>query len=80
MSTILIRFSDLFERKIVKNWPTLKRWVEREGFPPGKMIGPNTRAWTEEEVNEWLASRPDANATRGNQHNEEGQSDGSSSR
>jgi len=23
---------------IVKNWMTLKRWIEKEGFPPGKKL------------------------------------------
>ena len=55
--TVLLRFSDLKARKIVGNWPTLKRWIEREGFPLGVKLGPNTRAWTESEVDEWIAGR-----------------------
>lgn len=55
-----LRFSDLKARRIVGNWPTLRRWVEREAFPPGRMLGPNSRAWTEEEIDHWLASRPPA--------------------
>jgi hypothetical protein len=54
----LLRFSDLKERGIVRNWPSLKRWVETIGFPPGRMLSPNTRVWTEAEIEEWLASRP----------------------
>jgi len=57
MSSQLLRFSDLKTRNIVKNWPTLQRWIEREAFPPGLMLGPNTRAWRESEVEAWLASR-----------------------
>ncbi len=57
----LLRFTDLQERKIVNNHVTLKRWIEREGFPPGFMLGPNTRVWRESEIEDWLASRPTAN-------------------
>jgi hypothetical protein len=57
----LLRFSDLKDRGIVSNYVTLARWIEREGFPPGFMMGPNTRAWRENEVEEWLASRPTDN-------------------
>jgi predicted DNA-binding transcriptional regulator AlpA len=53
-----LRFKELKERGIVGNWPTLLAWVEHEGFPPGRWLGPNSRAWSEEEVAEWLASRP----------------------
>jgi predicted DNA-binding transcriptional regulator AlpA len=61
----LLRFRDLKARGIVGNHPTLKRWVERQGFPPGRMLGPNTRAWLESEVEAWLASRPIKNTERG---------------
>ena len=49
---------DLKERGIVTSWPALKRKIDREGFPIGFLLGPNTRAWTEEEITDWLASRP----------------------
>ena len=55
-----LRFSDLKARGIVNSWPMLRRRVERNGFPPGRMLGENTRAWSEEEVERWLASRPTA--------------------
>lgn len=54
----LLRFRDLKRRGIVGNHPTLKRWIEQEGFPRGLMLGPNTRAWRESDVEAWLASRP----------------------
>ena len=60
MIPTLLRYSDLKERGIVENWQTLSNWIEREGFPPGRLIGPNTRAWTTDEVGDWLASRPAA--------------------
>ena len=54
----MLRFADLKARGIVSNWPTLKLWIEKENFPPGIKLGPNSRAWPEAEVEEWLASRP----------------------
>jgi hypothetical protein len=55
---ILLRFADLKARGIVNNWVTLARWIETQGFPPGKRLGPNTRTWTTEEIAEWCSSRP----------------------
>jgi predicted DNA-binding transcriptional regulator AlpA len=54
----LLRYTDLKARRIINNWPTLLRWIEREGFPAGFNLGPNTRAWREADVEAWLASRP----------------------
>jgi hypothetical protein len=48
------------ERGIVNNRPTLSRWIENEGFPPGRRLGPNTRVWEDREVEEYVASRPAA--------------------
>lgn len=61
--TKLLRFADLKERGVVSNWVTLRRWIEREGFPPGLLLGPNSRAWNEAEISAWLASRPSAGKT-----------------
>ena len=58
MADTLLRYRDLKARGIVNNHMTLKRWIEREGFPRGLMIGPNSRAWHESTVLAWLASRP----------------------
>ena len=58
MAKKYLRFKDFVERGIVKNWTTLMRWIREEGFPPGVMIGPNSRAWPEDEVEAWLANRP----------------------
>ena len=57
----LLRFRDLKDRKIVTNHVTLGRWIAKEGFPPGRMLGPNTRVWREDEINAWLDSRPTNN-------------------
>ena len=56
--TKLLRMRDLKERNIVHNWPTLLRWIDENGFPPGRLVGPNTRAWTEAEIENYLASCP----------------------
>jgi predicted DNA-binding transcriptional regulator AlpA len=53
----LLRFADIKARGIVKNWVTLRNWIEREGFPAGFKTGPNTRCWTEAEIEAWLQSR-----------------------
>jgi hypothetical protein len=58
--TVLLRFANLKARGIVNNWPTLARWIAREGFPPGHLIAANTRVWTEAEIDEWLMSKPTA--------------------
>ena len=58
--TTLLRFEDLKARGIVRNWPCLNKWIAREGFPPGRKLGPQTRVWTEQEIEEWIASRPTA--------------------
>jgi predicted DNA-binding transcriptional regulator AlpA len=54
----LLRFADLEARNIVHSWPQLKRLVEKHGFPKGRMISPNIRAWDEAEIDEWFKSRP----------------------
>lgn len=58
--TRLLRFRDLKERQIVQSWPQLRRMVREYGFPPGMLLGPNTRAWSEQVVEDWLADRPTA--------------------
>ena len=53
----LLRFQDLKDAGIVRNWTTLVRWIDGGTFPPGIKLGPNSRAWTEESIAEWLAER-----------------------
>jgi len=59
-----LRFADLRERGIIPSWPMLRRRVALDGFPPGRKLGPNTRAWSEDEVETWLSSRPLARPAR----------------
>ena len=54
----LLRFRDLKESGIVASWPQLKRLQEGQGFPPGRMLSPNVRVWSQAEIDAWLASRP----------------------
>jgi predicted DNA-binding transcriptional regulator AlpA len=60
----LYRFKDLAELG-VRNYPTLKRWQETQGFPKGRLLGENTRVWTEEELLGWWNSRPQASSNGG---------------
>jgi hypothetical protein len=55
---IFVRYRDLVKCRIVGNWTQLMRMIERGEFPPGRLLSPNKRAWTQAEINEWLASRP----------------------
>jgi predicted DNA-binding transcriptional regulator AlpA len=54
----VIRFADLKAAGIVRNRVTLARWQQLHGFPLGRLLGPNTRTWSPEEIQAWLASRP----------------------
>jgi hypothetical protein len=58
-----VRFRTLQARGIVDNFVTLTRWIQECGFPPGRLLGPNVRAWTEDEVAKWLESRPTDRST-----------------
>ena len=52
-----LRFNDLKQRNIVRNWPTLVRLMNQQGFPTGIRIGAQARAWEEAEVEAWLETR-----------------------
>jgi Prophage CP4-57 regulatory protein (AlpA) len=54
----LLRFRDLKDRGIVNSWPQLKRLIELHGFPKGRLLSPNTRAWLGTEIDAWINSRP----------------------
>jgi|RhiMetdeSRZDD1v2_1073273.scaffolds.fasta_scaffold237097_1 predicted DNA-binding transcriptional regulator AlpA len=55
----VFRFPDL-KRVGINNWPTLKRRIQNDNFPPGRYVGKNTRVWDEAEVAAWWDSRPKA--------------------
>jgi predicted DNA-binding transcriptional regulator AlpA len=53
-----LRFTDLKTAGVVNNRVTLHRLIKFQQFPPGRLLGPNTRAWTETEIQAWLDARP----------------------
>jgi predicted DNA-binding transcriptional regulator AlpA len=55
-----IRYNDLVAKGIVNSRMTLKRLIDSQDFPPGVLITPNARAWSEAEVDAWIATRPAA--------------------
>jgi hypothetical protein len=55
-----VRYEDLVAAGIVGNRVTLARLIDKDGFPPGFMLGRNTRAWVLDDVERWIASRPTA--------------------
>jgi predicted DNA-binding transcriptional regulator AlpA len=61
MVTTFLRFKDLKARGIVVSWPSLRYKIEHSGFPPGRYLGPNTRAWTADEVQAWIDALPTEN-------------------
>lgn len=58
MAETFLRFPDLVAHGVVRSKMTLHRMIRDHGFPAGRLITPNCRAWTEKEVDDWLASRP----------------------
>jgi len=52
-----LRFKELQQRNIVRNWTTLTRLLREQGFPAGVRLGAQARAWEEAEVEAWLQSR-----------------------
>jgi hypothetical protein len=58
MVNCILRYTDLQEAGIVNNRATLYRWIKHHGFPQGILLGPNTRAWPEDDVKKWIQSRP----------------------
>lgn len=55
-----LRFADLVALGIVRNRVTLGRWIRDQGFPEGVMLGPNSRAWSETSVLDWIEKRRSA--------------------
>jgi hypothetical protein len=59
-------FRDLQAMGVVANWMTLKRLIANEGFPPGRLISPQRRAWERygpEGWMTWLRNRPTVSET-----------------
>jgi hypothetical protein len=53
----LLRFADLVEMGVCKNWTQLKRLQVKFGFPTGRMVG-GTRTWTDAEIAAWYETCP----------------------
>jgi len=54
-----LTYRDLKARGYVNNRETLRGWIKKKIFPPGKRTGPNSRTWDEDtEIQPWLDSRP----------------------
>jgi hypothetical protein len=54
----LLRFRDLQALGIAQSHTGLRHLQIHHNFPLGKLLGPSTRTWTEDEVAEWYESRP----------------------
>jgi predicted DNA-binding transcriptional regulator AlpA len=55
-----LRYKDLVDRGVVRSRMTLHRLIKTQQFPTGRLISPNTRAWTEAEIDIWVSDRPTA--------------------
>jgi predicted DNA-binding transcriptional regulator AlpA len=60
----LLRFNDLQAKGIADNRHTLKNLIKNAGFPVGRRMGPQRRAWTEDEVDAWIEALPSATDAR----------------
>jgi hypothetical protein len=56
----LWRHKDLKTAQIVNSRMTLKRLVDSGRLAPGRLISPNARVWTDEEIEALIASAPTA--------------------
>jgi prophage regulatory protein len=53
----MVRFAQLNAAGIVPNRTTLGRWSKDYGFPKPIELGPQSVAWYEDEVLDWIAQR-----------------------
>lgn len=56
-TAIVLRARDVVARLRISR-PTLWRWCREGSFPLPLRLGKNTIAWREQDVLEWLSSRP----------------------
>jgi predicted DNA-binding transcriptional regulator AlpA len=56
---VWVRINDIKAAGIAASWTQLYRLIRDQGFPAGKLIGRNTRAWDAQEIEAWVDSRPD---------------------
>jgi predicted DNA-binding transcriptional regulator AlpA len=55
-----VRFRHIRAAGIADSYTALDRLINDHGFPGGRLISPNVRVWTVEEIESWLANRPTA--------------------
>jgi hypothetical protein len=55
----------LRDRGIAKSWAGLKYKIKHHNFPPGRLLTPQMRAWTPEEVIAWESRKVEPGALRG---------------
>lgn len=62
----LVRYDYLNANGLVPNRATLRRWILDYGFPEPIHLGPNTRAWDLDAVEQWVRerARPSAESRR----------------
>ena len=53
-----LRFADLVALGLFNNRNTLKNWIRDYGFPTGQLTGPNTRTWSEAEIEAYIKTPP----------------------
>lgn len=56
-SLMLLRYSDLKQRNIVRNRITLARWIKAGHFPAPIQLAANSIAWRASDVEAWLDRR-----------------------
>lgn len=64
MVTRFLRYKDLESMGIARSWTSLRYKIKHNGFPIGRYIGPNSRAWTVEEVQSWIDALPSKKPAR----------------
>jgi predicted DNA-binding transcriptional regulator AlpA len=55
-----LRYPDLVGLGIFNSRMTLKRAIDSQGFPPGRLLTANARVWSSDEIDEWISTRPTA--------------------
>lgn len=60
----LYRYPDLVAKKILTNRVTLARWQRDNGFPQSIRLGPNSIAFSADEVDAWVLLRAGAKSSQ----------------
>jgi predicted DNA-binding transcriptional regulator AlpA len=57
---VFYHFKDLVAAGLVANRTSLTRLIDNDNFPPGVMIGRNTRVWPVADIEKWITTRSTA--------------------